>query len=63
MSDIAKGEFAKLAVDGNNHLTWAIDIEIELNGLCLMVKTSKWMRVRVNPLLMTSIYLGTCRNP
>jgi hypothetical protein len=35
MTDIAKGEFAKLDMDGSNYLTWAIDIEIKLNGLCL----------------------------
>jgi hypothetical protein len=35
MSDITKGGFPKLAVDGSNYLTWAIDIETELNGLCL----------------------------
>ncbi|XP_020264262.1 uncharacterized protein LOC109840149 [Asparagus officinalis] len=32
MSDIIKREFAELAVDGSNYLTWALDIEIYLNS-------------------------------
>ena len=34
MSDIAKKEFDELAVDGNNYLTWVIDVEIKLDGMC-----------------------------
>ncbi|XP_020272021.1 uncharacterized protein LOC109847188 [Asparagus officinalis] len=32
MSDIIKREFAELAVDGSNYLTWALDVEIYLNS-------------------------------
>jgi hypothetical protein len=35
MSDIAKKEFDELAMDGSNYLTWAIDIKIKLNSMCL----------------------------
>jgi len=35
MSDIAKRDFEKLAVDGNNYLTWAIDAENRLEGMKL----------------------------
>jgi hypothetical protein len=30
-----KKEFDELVVDGNNYLTWVIDVEIKLNGTCL----------------------------
>jgi hypothetical protein len=32
---IVKKEFDELVVDGNNYLTWVIDVEIKLNGTCL----------------------------
>ena len=32
MSNITKREFAKLAVDGSNYLTWALDVEIYLDS-------------------------------
>jgi hypothetical protein len=35
MSDIAKREFEVLAVDSNNYLTWATDVEIKLDGMSL----------------------------
>ena len=35
MSDIAKRDFEKLAVDGSNYLTWAIDAENRLEGMKL----------------------------
>jgi hypothetical protein len=35
MSDIAKRDFKMLAVDGSNYLTWAIDVEIKLDGMSL----------------------------
>jgi hypothetical protein len=35
MLDIAKREFEVLAVDGNNYLTWATDVEIKLDGMSL----------------------------
>ena len=35
MSDIAKREFDALAVDGNNYLTWATDVEIKLDSMGL----------------------------
>jgi hypothetical protein len=35
MSDIAKRDFEMLAVDGRNYLTWATDVEIRLDGMCL----------------------------
>lgn len=35
MSDIAKRDFEKLAVDGSNYLTWANDAENRLDGMCL----------------------------
>ncbi|XP_020263837.1 uncharacterized protein LOC109839738 [Asparagus officinalis] len=35
MSDIIKREFAELAVDGSNYLTWALDVEIYLNSFDL----------------------------
>lgn len=34
-SDIAKTDFARLAVDGSNYLTWAIDAENRLEGMKL----------------------------
>jgi hypothetical protein len=30
-----KKEFDELVVDGNNYLTWVIDVKIKLNGTCL----------------------------
>ncbi|CAA0813215.1 Unknown protein [Striga hermonthica] len=30
MSDITKREFAELALDGSNYLTWALDVDIHL---------------------------------
>jgi hypothetical protein len=35
MSDSAKKEFDELAVDGSNYLTWAIDVEIKFDSMCL----------------------------
>jgi hypothetical protein len=35
MSDIAKRDFAMLALDGSNYLTWATDVEIRLDGMKL----------------------------
>jgi hypothetical protein len=35
MSDIAKSEFEVLAMDGNNYITWATNIEIKLDGMSL----------------------------
>lgn len=35
MSDIAKKEFAELALDGSNYLTWALDVEIKLDSMGL----------------------------
>ena len=32
MSDISKREFAELALDGSNYLTWAVDAEIHLTS-------------------------------
>ena len=30
MADISKKEFAELAIDGRNYLTWAMDVKINL---------------------------------
>lgn len=35
MSDIAKRDFVVLVVDGINYLTWATDVEIRLDSICL----------------------------
>nr|AAT85780.1 zinc knuckle domain containing protein [Oryza sativa Japonica Group] len=35
MSDITKKEFAELALDGSNYLTWALDVEIKLDSIGL----------------------------
>ena len=32
MSDITKSEFAELALDGGNYLTWAFDVEIHFTS-------------------------------
>ena len=32
MADISKKEFAELAVDGSNYLTWAMDVKINLTA-------------------------------
>ena len=32
MSDNIKREFAKLALDGSNYLTWAFDVEVHLTS-------------------------------
>jgi hypothetical protein len=36
MADISKKEFAELAIDGRNYLTWAMDVKINLAARTLI---------------------------
>ena len=50
MSDIAKRNFAKLAVDGSNYLTWTIDAENRLEGMSLDHTITRLRRVKMSAL-------------
>ena len=54
MSDIAKQEFAELAVSGKNYMTWTLDAKIMLGAKKILKIAKKILRIYLKSVLSTN---------